>query len=270
MRFASPRVMRRGFTLIELLVVIAIVAILAAMLFPVFAQAKASAKSVKCVSNSHQIGLASLTYLADHDDTYAMSRLPDPMRGIAGTCAQPDWRGSRFNWRHSVHPYSRNTELHACPTNERAWTVTTDSLGNKTLGDEANAAYPEGERLPVSYAYGGYFHETWFACANGGAYPRPRNGTEISDPAGLILLTETNLATPDAGHWTLGNATQIGVDVFHTHTGKTITWTLADGHTKGMRLARTVGPRQMWTDNPANQAYIETLFNNGAGKSKRY
>src|ERR687888_166883 len=61
---------RRGFTLIELLVVIAIIAILAAILFPVFARARESARRSTCLSNLKQIGTATLMYLQDYDDTY--------------------------------------------------------------------------------------------------------------------------------------------------------------------------------------------------------
>jgi prepilin-type N-terminal cleavage/methylation domain-containing protein len=59
---------RNGFTLIELLVVIAIVAILAAILFPVFAKAKEAAKRASCISNSSQIGKATMMYMGDNDD----------------------------------------------------------------------------------------------------------------------------------------------------------------------------------------------------------
>ena len=63
---------KRGFTLIELLVVIAIIAILAAILFPVFAQAKEAAKRTSCLSNSNQLGKAMLMYMGDNDDKVPM------------------------------------------------------------------------------------------------------------------------------------------------------------------------------------------------------
>src|SRR5580700_9880381 len=76
-------VRRAGFTLIELLVVIAIIAILAAILFPVFAQAKNAARGAACISNMRQIGLASMLYVGDNDDTWYPAEKYSPMNGFA-------------------------------------------------------------------------------------------------------------------------------------------------------------------------------------------
>src|SRR5579862_1797833 len=70
----------KGFTLIELLVVIAIIAILAAILFPVFAQAREKARQASCLSNAKQIGLAILLYAQDYDETYPPGSYEDPAR----------------------------------------------------------------------------------------------------------------------------------------------------------------------------------------------
>ena len=71
-RIAPVKERNRGFTLIELLVVIAIIAILAAILFPVFARARENARKANCQSNMKQLGLAILQYAQDHDETLPM------------------------------------------------------------------------------------------------------------------------------------------------------------------------------------------------------
>src|SRR5437660_12242245 len=89
---------RTGFTLIELLVVIAVIAILAAILFPVFAQARESARKATCQSNLKQIGLAFQLYLQDHDETFP------------NTGDQRLWMG-RF-WRWPRAPYLAYSRFH--------------------------------------------------------------------------------------------------------------------------------------------------------------
>lgn len=89
---------RRGFTLIELLVVIAIIAILAAILFPVFAQAREKARGITCLSNQKQIGLGLMMYLEDYDETYPLAQyFSDP-----GT-----WQDQQ-TWYSNIYPYIKN------------------------------------------------------------------------------------------------------------------------------------------------------------------
>lgn len=104
-------VMRRAFTLIELLVVIAIIAILAAILFPVFAQARNAAKKTASISNVKQINLAAVMYHSDNDDVTV------PRRYTYGAPVPPD-NGTLF-WSNLMQPYVKNDALFFCP-NDRA------------------------------------------------------------------------------------------------------------------------------------------------------
>ncbi|HSV72286.1 MAG TPA: DUF1559 domain-containing protein [Chthonomonadales bacterium] len=107
---------RSAFTLIELLVVIAIIAILAAILFPVFARAREQARRTSCLSNLKQISLGFLMYAQDYDE-----RLPGVRFGNAADQGWPwsVWAGS-VDWTgvftHAVAPYIRNTQIFQCPS----------------------------------------------------------------------------------------------------------------------------------------------------------
>jgi prepilin-type N-terminal cleavage/methylation domain-containing protein/prepilin-type processing-associated H-X9-DG protein len=97
--------MRRGFTLIELLVVIAIIAILAAILFPVFAQAREKARQTSCLSNVKELGLAALMYAQDYDETLPRNR----GGGSSGAYIGP-------YWHQIIEPYIKNRQIYRCPS----------------------------------------------------------------------------------------------------------------------------------------------------------
>jgi len=101
-RLVAARTLRRGFTLIELLVVIAIIAILAAILFPVFAQAREAARKTSCQSNLKQMSLGLTMYAQDYDES-----LPQGSRTINGQA----WR-----WMHQTFPYVKNAGIYHCPS----------------------------------------------------------------------------------------------------------------------------------------------------------
>ena len=94
--------MRKAFTLIELLVVIAIIAILAAILFPVFAKAREKARQTSCLSNLKEIGLAVMMYVQDYDERIPMPYSPAPA----------NWP----LWEDRIQPYEKNWQIHICPS----------------------------------------------------------------------------------------------------------------------------------------------------------
>lgn len=137
--------MKRGFTLIELLVVIAIIAILAAILFPVFARAREKARQTSCLSNLKQIMLGVLAYAQDYDERFPPYRWvqnPPPSVWIdRDNSAAMD----RHFWAEAVEPYLKNDQILFCPSH---------SLDSGT--------YSGGKRY-LTYAYNGKMNYTRLA-----------------------------------------------------------------------------------------------------------
>ncbi len=229
------RARKRGFTLIELLVVIAIIAILAAILFPVFARARENARRASCSSNMKQIGLGIMQYTQDYDEKL-------PARVYFGG---PPGEGS---WRDVIQPYVKSTQLFACPSN----------TGN-TQSTWPRLVLPANGGVPRSYAING---ENGGA-TTGGTAPTGDNGNSQSLSA-LQSVAQIWLVTESAAGWQWpemnpnSNLADIG---FSGHLG-TINWLFADGHVKSMRPAATGTPVNMWTiedDNAAPNAFVDNL-----------
>src|SRR4051812_7063349 len=140
---ASPR-RRVGFTLIELLVVIAIIAILAAILFPVFAQAREKARAISCISNTKQIGLGLMMYSQDYDEQLVPAWIGYPTVGFPGNA----------RWMDVVQPYIKNTDIFSCPdTKTRYAQVPNGSVVNSVDPKTGQTYYTEngGYALNTSY-----------------------------------------------------------------------------------------------------------------------
>ncbi|MEN6303841.1 MAG: DUF1559 domain-containing protein [Armatimonadia bacterium] len=157
--------MRRGFTLIELLVVIAIIAILAAILFPVFAKAREKARQSSCLSNLKQLTLACVSYAQDYDEQLPWEELDTNGSGA--------FDSGDTTWRSMVYPYTRNAQIFFCPSDR-------SPSGTAYTGGAGDYGTVAGYAINVSH---------WDPGA-----PTPPSGSSLGqaeDAASVVLLWET-------------------------------------------------------------------------------
>ncbi|HZP84253.1 MAG TPA: prepilin-type N-terminal cleavage/methylation domain-containing protein [Chthonomonadaceae bacterium] len=220
----NTRRSRHGFTLIELLVVIAIIAILAAILFPVFAQAREKARAVSCLSNLKQLGLASNMYTQDWDETMVPEdNYMEHPKGV------PNPDPNFAFWIQLLQPYIKNSQLMKCPSNPNRDKIFCD-------GCAADPPYP-----PFYISYG----INWRVSRNlyDGVVSYLAN---VEKPASKIHIGELRFGVPDVGSDWWGDGNHFWRDF--TFAGHTQTFNLAfvDGHAKNMRPTATVSPVNMW------------------------
>jgi prepilin-type N-terminal cleavage/methylation domain-containing protein/prepilin-type processing-associated H-X9-DG protein len=156
---------RAGFTLIELLVVIAIIAILAAILFPVFARAREKARQSSCLSNVKQLNLGVMMYVQDYDETFPMGYVNRPSTA------------DRWTWSGAIYPYVNNLQVYDCP-----------SQSLKTVRHDDFGVYYKGER---SYGMNQYL------CPHGSTIPPSL--ADIDAPAQLVTIGDI---TPNTSWYT--------------------------------------------------------------------
>jgi len=223
-----------GFTLIELLVVIAIIAILAAILFPVFAKVREKARQTSCLNNIKQMGLAELQYLQDNDETFSP----------AG------------NFLVSLQPYTKSTLLAACPSaltaganaySQNRALFPFSNPGSVTIAAvDAPADFlmfaesvqepgqPAAQQFSLTYATGAWMNPNNSGHPNLAWYPDPEAHLSTGNQAADIDASCTNPFTDGSknnGNWQ--NACGAGGIAFR-HTGMAnIAW--ADGHVKATR-----------------------------------
>ena len=206
---------KRGFTLIELLVVIAIIAILAAILFPVFAKAREKARQSSCLSNVKQLGLAWLSYAQDYDETTVRQNfgagLMPPYPDLNGTSVANGY----MLWPQCLHPYIKNIQIYNCPSNSVRWAG--GYTGTMAYGLLATTS---GQSLGTCQA-----------------------------PASAIVMYDVKVGGGFANLYApgVGTAAQSYLDSgfsdIHNQGGNVL---FADGHAKWLGQMSAVGDRTMW------------------------
>ncbi len=269
--------MRRAFTLIELLVVIAIVAILAAILFPVFAQAKEAAKKTQCVSNQKQLGLAFIQYATDFDDVFPnpgggtrlASNNASPQTGWIQTT--PDGSGA------GIWPYVKSRSLKGASGNMYSCPMAQDYTGVIPAGappyDDRQRSFVMNDYLRA-YHPGAYATNVTVVSGVPDSFASGISQTQVPDPADLILLYEgaqkmqpsadpggTNRNGSPYHRRTAGPSTQVGATIGFpaaVHSGKRMAdFLFLDGHVK------TLTPGATWTagTNPQLQTINPDTWN---------
>ena len=206
--------MKRGFTLIELLVVIAIIAILAAILFPVFARAREKARQTSCLNNLKQVGTATLMYIQDYDERYGQS--------MSATSA------GTITVYHELMPYMKNAQILECPSNPDEMTMAAMSAVLGGLG--APPIAPLGTP-GISYIYNtavwedGNLTDPPFGT-------RPIKDAEIPRPSETFSLGDGNLEVAP---------NQFDTPIMGTHN-EMANAVFCDGHAKAVKCIETSSP----------------------------
>lgn len=246
--------MRRFFTLIELLVVITIIAILAAILFPVFAQAREKARQTACLSNCKQMGTAAMMYAQDYDEIL-------PETGWQGPCspageppqtATDNFFSGVFAFPLAIQPYTKNLALLTCPSDpdKGGWgKLNSNCYEQQLLLMNIPGAYvgmrsvanAMTKALPLSYA-GNYFlssaYTTPYVTGTNGGKMRPM--ASYTAPANLIYLADVG-SSVSGGNAFAGWYIAPGYGLTASGTGRWEkgqrhaggrNWIFCDGHAK--------------------------------------
>lgn len=254
----------RAFTLIELLVVIAIIAILAAILFPVFAQAKLAAKKTVALSNAKNTALALQLYSNDFDDSIIKAYFGAPAGCAWGSITPDNW----YTWRVGIQPYAKNIEMLGDSTNQ----FSTKAYWQNQVAPFGNPA-PAAQLMPTNFA----LNDAISGVANGqciGTHDSVLESmTSIESPASTIFAVPSNGRTPTIQFWWGSNVTvqtgnitngaiwctispgenalsgavssyncpAFGTSAIHT-AAKQITFVWCDGHAKAKTYVSSLNP----------------------------
>ena len=198
---------KQAFTLIELLVVIAIIAILAAILFPVFARARENARRSSCQSNLKQIGLGVLQYIQDYDEKYPMTAMMN--------AATPTFYGGRDwgTWMVSTHPYIKSTQVFNCPS------------GRGMVTSNYSGAPGGALTFPIIGNYSANQYIIQDALYSQEVTGTPNSGVamaKVAAPSLLLMVADGAGPISGGGLWRIINANRIGNPTMDDNTWTSI------------------------------------------------
>lgn len=247
---ATAKRTKIAFTLIELLVVIAIIAILAAILFPVFARARENARRASCQSNLKQIGLGIMQYTQDYDEQM-------PARIILST--------PNATWKDLVQPYLKSTQIFACPSNPIAKEVTFQSSTGAPAGYSPNS----NQSLAVFGNTGAYTIASF-------QYPSTTLAVfETTFVNSDFDITSTYFATTNQSGGSVPNkGASMFTGIYNGHLSMG-NYLFVDGHVKAMKPLQTIsaamggsGNVNMWANN--NTDFTSTVPKDILTKATNY